>query len=171
MQITPRARQERLIIERIADETLVYDLERHQAHCLNRTAALVWEQCDGRNGVPEIAAALRRELGDAADEQLVWQSLERLSRARLLDDPVHRPDEVPLPSRRQLAQQLGTAAALAAVTSIVAPGAQAAASTCIASAVCILLSNKSCPNVPCCENPTRRCTKQTSGTRCNCVAA
>ena len=40
--LMPRARQDELVVEELQDETLVYDLERHKARCLNRTAALVW---------------------------------------------------------------------------------------------------------------------------------
>jgi len=43
----PQARSEDLVIQDIGDEVLVYDLTRHKAHCLNRTAALVWRKCDG----------------------------------------------------------------------------------------------------------------------------
>jgi hypothetical protein len=39
----PRVRKKNLIIDELADEVLVYDLDRHKAHCLNRTAALVWK--------------------------------------------------------------------------------------------------------------------------------
>ena len=39
--LMPRARQDELIVEELQDETLVYDLQRHKARCLNRTAALV----------------------------------------------------------------------------------------------------------------------------------
>src|SRR2546423_15689116 len=42
----PRARDARLVIQELPDELLVYDLERHRAHSLNRTAALVWRHCD-----------------------------------------------------------------------------------------------------------------------------
>ena len=73
----PRARTEGLVVRELPDELLVYDLERHRAHCLNPTAALVFKHCDGRRSVAQIARILRRELDvDApADESLVWLSL------------------------------------------------------------------------------------------------
>lgn len=43
----PKARFENLVIQMIADETLVYDLANHRAHCLNETAAFVWGRCTG----------------------------------------------------------------------------------------------------------------------------
>jgi hypothetical protein len=53
----PRARAENLTVRVLGDETLVYDQERHKAHCLNATAALVWRHCNGKNlsGRPRIS--------------------------------------------------------------------------------------------------------------------
>ena len=59
----PRARQEDLVIEGLDGETLVYDMRTHKAHCLNPTAALVWNRCDGRATVGEMRAALEKEGG------------------------------------------------------------------------------------------------------------
>ena len=50
----PRARKDGLVIKELSNETLVYDLERDEAHCLNQTAGLVWKQCDGRTTVTKI---------------------------------------------------------------------------------------------------------------------
>ena len=58
----PRTRTEGLIVRELPDELLVYDLERHRAHCLNPTAALVFKHCNGRRSVAQIARILRREL-------------------------------------------------------------------------------------------------------------
>ena len=66
--LMPRARQDELIVEELQDETLVYDLKRHKAHCLNRTSALVWRRCDGRTTVAEVAALRERELKIPADQ-------------------------------------------------------------------------------------------------------
>ena len=37
-----------MLVREIGEETLVYDLARHEAHCLNAPAAFVYRQCDGR---------------------------------------------------------------------------------------------------------------------------
>ena len=116
----PRARTEGLIKERLDGELLVYDLQHHQAHCLNRAAALVWEQCDGQTTVPEIAQRIKHQLG-AADENLVRLALEELAAKLLLQEPVARQ---PGMSRRELIHRLGLTAAGAAVpliTTIIAP--------------------------------------------------
>ncbi len=69
--LMPRARQDELVVEELQDETLVYDLKRHKARCLNRTAALVWRCCDGQTSVADVAALLEEQLATATDEAVV----------------------------------------------------------------------------------------------------
>ena len=83
--LMPRARQDELVVEELRDETLVYDLERHKARCLNPTAALVWRHCDGQTSVAEVAALLEEQSATPADESVVWMALDRLSRAHLIE--------------------------------------------------------------------------------------
>ena len=82
--LMPLARKEGLIVEEIDGETLVYDLTRHTAHCLNRTAALVWKCCDGRTTVARTVSVIERECKSAIGESAVWMALDRLARAQLL---------------------------------------------------------------------------------------
>ncbi|MCA1593965.1 MAG: PqqD family protein [Acidobacteria bacterium] len=86
----PRARADNLVVRELPDEVLVYDLERHRAVCLNRTAALVWKHCDGRRDAAGIARHLRGQLPEAMPEELVWLALERLGREHLLCERVKR---------------------------------------------------------------------------------
>src|SRR6266536_4274689 len=65
MQNFPKARKAELIVREFADELLVYDKKRHEAHCLNRTAAVIWKHCDGRTSVAEIAQHLAHEISDS----------------------------------------------------------------------------------------------------------
>ncbi len=125
--LTPRAREDGLIVEELPDEVLVYDVKRHQAHCLNQTAAVVWKRCDGRSTVPEITKSLERELKAPVGEDVVWLALDRLEKNHLLDGPAAvRTGGI---SRRQ-AMKLGLAAvvALPLVMSIVSPTAAQTAS-------------------------------------------
>jgi hypothetical protein len=126
-QILPQARRDNLVVETLPDEVLVYDTERHKAHCLNRTAALVWDHCDGRTSVADVARHVERELQTPVDHQVVWLAVEQLEKARLLTETSsHRPGL----SRRDLLKRLGVAAAVALplVTTIVSPTAAAVAS-------------------------------------------
>jgi hypothetical protein len=143
----PRARSEGLVVTELPDELLVYDRERHQAHCLNPTAALVFKHCDGRRSVEQIARMLRRELDAPADERLVWLSLERLEKAHLLEERPVAPEAV---GRRELVRRLGRAAViLPVVATVLAPTpAEALTSGCVAD-----------------------CTGQPVGTPCWCIDA
>jgi hypothetical protein len=119
-----------LLVRELSGELVVYDLERHEAHCLNRTAAFVFKYSNGRNTVAEIAGRLKTELNLHADEELVWLTLDRLDAAGLLE---HTP-----PRRPRQAAGLGAGAApagpgrpAAAVTSILVPTPAEAAATCV----------------------------------------
>ena len=128
----PRARRDGLIIERLEGETLVYDLTRHRAHCLNPTASVVWDACDGRASTAQIARRVEERLGLPADADLVELALARLDRARLLERGSAPPrTKAARLTRRQAVRRLGLAAALLpAVAGIVAPTAVQAA-TCL----------------------------------------
>lgn len=151
----PRARTAGLVVEELDGEVLVYDTERDRAHCLNRTAALVWRFSDGATSVRDLAGRLRRELEiEKGAVGLVEEALRVLERARLLETPSEAP--VPSPrSRRQALRTLARAAALLpVVSSIMAPRA-AEAATCIPIGQVCTTSAQCCPNnqnVRCCRN-------------------
>jgi hypothetical protein len=133
-ELMPRSRVEQLVVQEMSDETLVYDLDRHKAHCLNRAAATVWRHCDGRTSVREMAEILHRESSDLpASESVVWVALDQLGKARLLDAPVVPPAALANAGRRAALKRIGlvggAAALLPVITSIVAP-TPAAAATC-----------------------------------------
>ncbi len=133
-QSAPRARQSALVVQELAEELLVYDQDRFKAHCLNRTAALVWKHCDGNKTAKEIALALEKETGSPVAEEMVWLALGQLEKSRLLAEHVILPEGHTGISRREVIRRVGAAAALGlpVVTSIVAPKAVQAA-TCGAS--------------------------------------
>ena len=104
--LMPRARQDKLVVEELPDETLVYDMKRHRAFCLNRTAALVWRYCDGETSLAEAAALLEEQSATPSDEAVVWMALDRLGRARLLSEPVTLPGDRAQYSRREMLGRL-----------------------------------------------------------------
>ena len=53
MQKMPQARTSGLIVKEVDGEILIYDRETNKAHCLNQTAAKVWEHCDGKTTVSQ----------------------------------------------------------------------------------------------------------------------
>lgn len=140
----PRARQSALVVQELAEDLLVYDQDRFKAHCLNRTAALVWKHCDGQKTTREIALALEAEVGAPVAEEMVWLALGQLEKSSLLAERVRLPVGQAGISRREVIRRVGIAAAVAlpVVTSIVAPKAAQAANClpagqgCMTSAEC-----------------------------------
>jgi Coenzyme PQQ synthesis protein D (PqqD) len=142
-RLTPMARRQGLVIQRLDDEVLVYDLERHRAHCLNVAAAAIWEQCDGQTSVPEMAQRLQATIDPAVDEAFVMHGLAQLSKRRLLQQRVARGADL---SRREALRRFGVAAAigLPVVASILAPTAAEAVTCAGAGGTC------GGPGLPCC---------------------
>ncbi len=122
-KIGPRARKDDLIVKEMPHEVLVYDLVRDKAHCLNHTAALVWNYCDGRTSAAAMTGRLEQELKVPVDEGVVWLALDQLSKNHLLEEKIVPPTLLAGINRRQMIRALGVAAAVAVpvVTSIVAP--------------------------------------------------
>jgi len=143
-QYLPAARKSRLLVRELAEEVLVYDEEGHRAHCLNRTAALVWKSCDGKTPVARIAEKVGAQLSTPVPEELVWLALEQLAEFGLLGGGARRPESPGLISRRGMLRRLGVAAAvsLPLITSVVSPTAADAASPC---------DETNCPPPRCCS--------------------
>lgn len=81
----PAARKDHLVVELVGDETVIFDEVTTDAHCLSPLAAVVFEHCDGRTSVAEMAAAASERLGEPVDEALVQNALAQLDERRLLD--------------------------------------------------------------------------------------
>ncbi len=125
----PLARTDQLIVKEVDDEVLVYDLNTDQAHCLNKTAAMVWRNCDGGNSVADITRLLETDSNANVDENVVWLAMDELQKFSLLQHSVAKPIELGGMTRRQLMRSLGLAAvALPVIVSIVSPTAVSAAS-------------------------------------------
>jgi len=153
----PLARKAGLIVEELPGEVLVYDLDRDHAHCLNDTAAFVWQRCDGRTTAKEIAVSLGKKVSAPVAEKLVWLALDQLERNNLLARRAVPPPTVLGMNRREMVRALGIAAAVAVpvVTSIVAPQA-AQAATCV-------------PSGGACTNPAQ-CCPPAGGGSATCIA-
>ena len=145
----PKARRDGLVLRELPDEILIYDTETHEAHCLNETAAFVWEQCDGTRTVPEIAELARARFDATLDDEVVWIALEDLWKRQLMEGEAAPARESTL-SRAKVLKRAAVVAAVSVpvVTSIVAPTAAHAAS-------CITQGNACTPGgTPCCQSPT-----------------
>jgi hypothetical protein len=121
----PRARpRDEFLVEEMADEVLVYDNKREQAHCLNKLAALVWRHCDGRSSIDSVVKVLEAE-GLPAERAIVELAVAELAKANLLVEADDSRRKRRFRSRRTMLKHLGIMAAasvaLPIVQSIVAP--------------------------------------------------
>jgi hypothetical protein len=129
--LLPRARRDGLVIQVLDDETLVYDLERDEAHCLNETAALVWQQCDGKTTDERMASLLQKQFQMQVDVDLVWLAVKQLRRFHLIEDGEGSITKARSVSRRKLLLKYAPAAlALPVIISISAPTPAQVTSVC-----------------------------------------
>ncbi len=143
-QAMPRARQEGLLVRELNDETLVYDLHRHKAHCLNSTAALIWKYCDGQTSESDIARIIEGEQNTPVHSDVIRFGLLQLKRTHLIERQITRSPDGAF-SRRDLIKRFGAAAAvgLPLVTSVLAPRA-VEASTCLGFGAACTLNGQCC---------------------------
>lgn len=169
----PQARSRGLLIEELEGETLVYDLATHEAHCLNKAAALVWSRSDGKTSVDDLVELLPG-VDLPRDEDLIWLTLDSLDRAGLLAD-YEAPSSGKSLSRRAAVRALGRAAGLTlllpAVSSVTAPLAAQAAS-CLTNAQCRSQTPPDCTGLPICTNRNTCCTevRNRRGSQCRPVS-
>jgi hypothetical protein len=122
--------RDQLVVEYLAAELMIYDQKRNRAFCLNRKAAFVWEHCDGKTTVGEIAVKLAQSSGEPVNETVVQFALQGLSQDGLLEPSTLEP-VVPIGmTRRQVMQTIGvrTAVALPLVTALMVATPKAHAS-------------------------------------------
>ena len=161
-KLLPKKSSKGIIVKELPDEVLVYDLDRDKAHCLNQSAAAIWERCDGRTTAAEIARAVQEKTGAPVGEEIVWLALEALGRDRLLEERMEWPIAIPRISRREAVRRIGIGAAIAIplVTTIIAP-TPAQASTCLSKCSSCSTGAQCCSTV--CASSVAGCP---SGTRC-----
>ena len=152
----PVARREGIIVQEMPDEVLIYNLQTNKAHCLNKTAAAVWQNCDGNNTVSDISLILKREFKSPVTEDFVWLAIDQLNRDDLLMQKLSSPTSGL--SRREVMRRVSIASiiALPIISSIAAPSVYAANT-------CTVTAGGACTTTggaPCCDptvNPPLTC--------------
>jgi hypothetical protein len=161
----PAARDEGLLVETVGDETVVYDLESKEAHCLKPLAATVFAHADGRTSAEELAALAGERLGEPVTESQVQEAILQLNATGLLDESlrVHNGGF----SRRQMigkgAAAGGALVGATLITSVMAPVASATQTVLPPGACCGPLAscngdNHRCSSDHCCQND-KECNK------------
>jgi hypothetical protein len=170
------ARSEGLLIEHVGDETVVYDLESKEAHCLKAVAAFVFAQADGNRSLGDISARARERLGPEVRDGDIRAAVEQLEDIDLLARPLVVPEDGL--SRRQMVKRVaytGAAAVTATtmITSIAAPNALASCTG--QQGGCSCTKNKECASGHCCGKDGNSgkcnvgcCASDNNGTDCQC---
>lgn len=148
----PTARKSGLVIQEVPEEVLVYDLDTNKAHCLNKTAALVWKSCDGTRSVSDIAAHVGSVAGESVSDDLVWLAIDQLRENDLLERAAVV--EKKGISRREVIKRIGftSMVALPVIASLVAPPTALAVGSCncLGDTECGPgTPNQSCPSATC----------------------
>jgi hypothetical protein len=159
----PVARDQGLLIETVADETVIYDLETKQAHCLKALAAAAFAYADGKNTTAEIAELASYRLGHAVTETEVADAISQLGDCGLLDTSLVIHNGSHGISRRDAVKRIGAVAGAVAaaplITSIIAPTAAMAGNSVIPTGCTGCGQNKDCASNHCCQT--------VSGKQCN----
>lgn len=145
----PVARKENLVIQEAADEVLVYDLKSNKAHCLNSTAAFIWQSCDGANSIDDIGSLLAEKSGSQVPAELVWLAVDQLQEKELLAKGASLSEKGT--SRRDVLKKMGLIAVVAmpVVASLVAPKSAMASVSCACVTTTDCLPQPACPQVAC----------------------
>ena len=130
MNKLPKARIENIVVQELENELLVYDLLSNKAFCLNETAKLVWQSCDGKSTPAEIGELITQKLKSPTSEDLVWLALENLEKENLIENGAQFFNHFRAMSRREVIRKvgLGTMIALPLISSVIAPSSVLAAS-------------------------------------------
>ncbi len=149
--LNPAARKTGLVVQEALDELLVYDMETNKAHCLNKTAAYVWQACNGSRNISEIAEYVGSLAGTKFSDDLVWLAIDQLNDNDLLEKAFD--GEFNGISRRDVIKKIGLTSmvALPIIASLVAPPtAMASAScNCVSDLACQAAPNLGCPTTTC----------------------
>lgn len=118
----PESRRTEIVIQEVDDEIMIYDLKIDKMLCLNKTAAIIWNACDGKMAFDELKS--RHNYSD----EIIYLALDELKSRNLLAEGYDSPFTGI--NRRQLIRKIGLASMtmLPMVSSMIAPTAARAAS-------------------------------------------
>ena len=104
--------REGLIVQEVHDEILVFHPDRNEASALNKSAAIVFELCDGEHDVEAMRVALNEAGFGPASVDAVWLALDELAAVELIELTIPPVEHM---GRRKLLRNLGVGAAAAAI--------------------------------------------------------
>ncbi len=158
----PVARDEGLLVEHVADEVVVYDVDGKEAHCLSPLPAVVFTHSDGYRTVEQLAEVASVKLGEDVTAERVVDAISQLEERNLIVGSSGV-------SRRQMLRKSaiagGVVTAAPLISSVFAPAALAANSATCGPLICC----------PCCTgsgfNKDDCCFIKNVTVNCQCVSA
>jgi hypothetical protein len=123
----PASRSDGLLVERVGAETVVYDSDSREAHCLSPLAAAVFAACDGRTTIAQLSISVGERLGEDVTTDQVRDALAQLDACDLMES--RAPREAGSTRREMIKKTAVTGGAVASVPlimSVAAPIAHAA---------------------------------------------
>ncbi len=126
MNKLPKAITENFVVQDLNDEVLIYDLTKNKAFCLNQTSAIVYQSCDGETTLAELQSK------SGFPQDLIHLTLSELERNKFIEISSDYVSSLNGMLRREAVKKVGLATmiALPIITSVSAPSAANAASTC-----------------------------------------
>jgi hypothetical protein len=118
------ARRDRVLVERVGDEVVLYDQEADVAHCLPASVAAVWEHADGTRSDQQLATIT------GLTRDALHDALEELHAAELTVTP-------PGHTRREAAKRILRTGALAAAAPLIYTVAIAPATAMASAGACL----------------------------------
>lgn len=100
----PCLRTDNLVVNVLPNELLIYDLEAGKAYCLNETASLIMDECNGTNSMDEALVSLNRKLKTKLDEEMVWMVIEQFKKFNIIKGDYEVPVQTTKVTRRKILQ-------------------------------------------------------------------
>lgn len=121
----PISRKANIVVQDLENEVLIYDLTINKAYCLNQTAGLVYQLCNGKRTVAEISELMSKEIKTKVSEDLVWLALDGLKKDDLLENADQLPNHFGELTRREVVKRVGLTSMimLPIISSVIAPNA------------------------------------------------
>jgi len=132
-KIRPIARTQNIVVQKMGDEILLYDLVADKALCLNDTSARIWLLLDGNKTSSEISDEISVQTKSLVSEEIVWLAVDQFQKDGLLETGLGDYEHFKGLSRREVIRKIGFTSAimLPLVSSIIAPQAFMAQSVCV----------------------------------------
>jgi hypothetical protein len=156
LNTNPISRRSNVVVQDLENEVLIYDSNLDRAFCLNRTAALVYQLCDGTRTIAEVSRRMSDRLRNPVSEDFVYLALDELRKNDLLENGTDYVSPFAGMARRQAVRRIGLASmiALPMISSLISPIAANAGSLAAAGQPCAPAGSQgNCASGTSCRTP------------------